>query len=271
MADARISVDDRAVLFSESLYEVIPITAGRPRLLPEHVARLERSSKELGLDAGVPALREWERIVAELVRVEGVRDALLYAQVTGGAGPREFVPAQPPVPTFFAYATPYAFPKASDVERGIRAISLQDIRWARRDLKTTMLLGAVLAKREARRAGADEAVLVGPTGQVHEGASSNVFAVEDGDLVTPSQSTELLPGTMRPLVCELAEEAGLRVRAEAVSLPRLASADEIFITSTSQLLMSIVSLDDRPIGAGRGGPVATDIAKRLRARFELVD
>src|SRR5262249_22234919 len=144
-----------------------------------------------------------------------------------------------------------------------------DIRWGRRDLKTTMLLAAVLAKREARRLGAHEAILVGPNGEVYEGASSNVFLVEPGMLVTPAQSTNLLPGTMRSLVVEVGREAGLEARGEPVTLERLRGAKEIFVSSTSQLVMPVVALDGAPIGSGGAGPVSSDLAGRLRARLGL--
>jgi D-alanine transaminase len=268
-SEAKVPLDDRGLQFGESLYEVAPITRGRPRLLAEHVSRLQRAAEELGLSAGVPALPVWERLVHELLQLEALTDALLYAQVTGGAAPREHVPKAPPPPTFFAYVTPFEYPGDAAVVRGVRAVSLLDIRWARRDLKTTMLLPAVLAKREARSRGADEAFLVGPTGDVHEGASSNVFIVEGTALVTPAQSSDLLPGTMRPLVCDVGREAGLDVRGERLSLERVARADEVFISSTSQLVMPVVSLDGRPVGPGHGGPVARDLAARLRSRFEL--
>jgi D-alanine transaminase len=269
--DAHVPLDDRAVQFGESLYEVVPITAGVARLLPEHVARMQHAALALGLEAGVPELSAWERLVHELVQCEATRDALLYAQVTGGACARDHVPEAAPAPTFFAYASPFTFPGAAAVSRGIRAVSLPDIRWARRDLKTTMLLPAVLAKREAKRRGATEALLVGPGGEVYEGASSNVFIVEGRTLVTPSQSTNLLPGTLRPLVSEVAREAGLEVRGEVVPLGRIRAADEVFVSSTGQLVMPVVDLDGNAVSGGVGGAVASDLAHRIRERFSLPD
>jgi D-alanine transaminase len=269
--DAHVPLDDRGLQFGESLYEVAPITAGVARLLPEHVARMQRAAAELGLEAGVPELSAWERLIHELVACESIRDALLYAQLTGGACPRDHVPESPPPPTFFAYATPFTYPGEAAVLRGIRAVSLPDIRWARRDLKTTMLLPAVLAKREATRRGASEALLVGPGGEIYEGASSNVFIVEGRTLVTPAQSTNLLPGTLRPLVSEVAREAGLDVRGEVVSIERIRAADEVFISSTGQLVMPIVDLDGNAVSSGAGGAIACDLARRIRARFSLPD
>jgi D-alanine transaminase len=268
-ADAKVPIDDRGLQFGESLYEVVPITAGRPRLLPEHVARMQRAAPLLGLEAGVPHLAEWERLVCELLVRAPVVEGLLYAQVTGGAAPREHVPSAAPKPTFFAYVTPFRFPRDAEVLRGVRAVALPDIRWGRRDLKTTMLLPAVLAKREARRREADEALLVGNQGYVNEGASSNVFIVEGKALVTPEQSSDLLPGTMRPAVIEVAREAGFEVASAPISIERLRAADEVFVTSSSQLVMPVLFVDGRPVKDGRAGPVARELARRLRVQFAL--
>lgn len=268
-ASATVPIDDRGLQFGESLYEVVPITAGVVRLLPEHVARMKRAAPEIGCESGVPELADWERLVGELLTCEPVTEGLLYAQVTGGAAPREHVPEGAPAPTFFAYVTEFRFPRDRDVEKGVSAITLPDIRWARRDLKTTMLLPAVLAKREARRRGAQEALYVGPTDIVHEGASSNVFAVEGTALVTPAQSTRLLPGTMRPLVAEVAKQAGFHVENGEIPLSRLAASAEVFVTSSSQLVMPVVSIDGKTVGDGRGGSVARDLARRLRVRLDI--
>jgi D-alanine transaminase len=268
-AEATVPIDDRGLQFAESLYEVVPITGGAVRLLAEHVARMKRAAPEIDCEAGVPELSVWERLVGELLLREPVTEGLLYAQVTGGSAPREHVPDAAPEPTFFAYVTPFRFPRDAEVQRGISAITLPDIRWARRDLKTTMLLPAVLAKREGRRRGAQEALYVGPSDVVHEGASSNVFAVEGSALATPSQSTRLLPGTMRPLVSEVAKEAGLHVENVELSLSRLLGAAEVFVTSSSQLVMPVVAIDGKPVGSGEGGSVARDLARRLRARLGI--
>ena len=268
-ADASVPLDDRALLFGESLYEVVLVSAGVPRLLAEHVERLQNGAAELGLGEGVPPLAEWEALTAELLRREGLSNALLYAQVTGGSSPREFVPPAPVPRTFFAYLMTLVYPGDAEVAKGIRAVTLPDLRWQRRDLKTTMLLPAVLAKKEARRRGAAEAILVGAAGEVYEGASSNVFAVEGRTVITPAQTTNLLPGTMRHLVMDVAREAGLDARGEPVTLHRLRRADEIFISSTSQLVMPVVELDGATVGAGGAAPVGRDLARRLRARFDL--
>jgi D-alanine transaminase len=267
--EARIPLDDRGLQFGESLYEVVAITAGKPRLLAEHVARMSVAAAELGLAPGVPSLAEWESLTALLTGTEGAGESLLYAQVTGGATPRHFVPREPPAPTFFAYVTPFRFPRAEHVSRGVRAKTVADKRWLRRDLKTTMLLPAVLAKREAARHGAEEAFLLGQDDELNEGGSSNVYVVEGKSLVTPAQSNRLLPGTTRRLVGSVADDAGLDVQQGRIDRERLLAADEVFITSTSQLVMPVIAIDGHPVGAGSAGPVACDLAARIRLRYEL--
>jgi len=268
-SEARLPIEDRGLQFAESLYEVLPITAGRARLLPEHALRMRRAAESLGIAHGVPSVADWERIAADLVRSEEVSDALLYAQVTGGAGPRRHLPEEKPAPFFFAYVRAHRFPGHEEVSRGIRVITTPDLRWERCDLKTTMLLPAVLAKREAHRRNAADALLVGKDGEVREGASSNLFIVEGGRLSTPEPTHHLLPGTTGPVVSRLGAEAGLTLSRETIPVERLLRADEVFLTATSFLVMPVVSVDDHPVGTGAAGPKALDLARRMRALFEL--
>ena len=270
-SEATVPIDDRGLQFGESLYEVIPVTAGEPRLLAEHVARMQASAPQIGVSGGVPPLSEWQRFSADLIQREGIRDGLMYAQLTGGAAPRMHVPNEASEPAFYAYVSPFVFPRASDVVRGVRGITTADMRWGRTDLKTTMLLANVLAKREAASQGATEAFFVGDTGEVYEGASSNLFIVEGRSLLTPVQSSHLLPGTMRPVVEQAAREAGLGVSHWPIDVDRLRTAEEVFVTSTSQLVMPVVAVDGRMIGHGEGGHFSRDLAARLRKRFSLPD
>lgn len=267
--DARVPIEDRGLQFAESLYEVLPITAGRARLLPAHVERMRRAARELDLEPGVPDLDGWQRVAAELVSAEGLDEGLLYAQVTGGVAPRSHVTPENPAPTFFAYLQRHRFPRADEAARGIRAITVADLRWARCDLKTTMLVPAVLAKREAVRQGVDEALLRGPDGEVREGSTSNVFIVEGNRIVSPAPAQHVLPGVTRSVVSELALEEGLPVTDEAIPLERLLRANEVFITSTSRLVMPVLAVDSTQIGAGAPGPITLELARRLRIRLEI--
>jgi D-alanine transaminase len=266
---ASVPVEDRGLQFGESLYEVVAVTAGAPRLLPEHAERMRAGARVIGLEAGAPSLDEWVSISRALLDADRFSEGVLYAQLTGGTAPRAHLVDPPPRPTFFAYLAPFRFPRATDVARGIRAVTLPDVRWMRRDLKTTMLLPAVLAKKEARVRGADEALFVGEGGLVHEGASSTVFALEGRRLATPEPSEDLLPGTIGPLVAELARKAGLEIAREPVSIERLMAAQEVFVTSTMYWVMPVVAVDGRKVGGGQGGPVASDLAERLRRRLQV--
>lgn len=270
-AEARVPIEDRGLQFSESLYEVVPVVGGRPRELAAHVLRMRTAATVLGLAPGVPPLETWEARVAELITHDGVDEGTVYAQLTGGVAPRIHTPPSPVAPRFWAYVRSLRFPRAERVERGVTAVTVPDLRWGRCDLKTTMLLPAVLAKREAAARGANEAILVGPDDLVHEGASSNVFLVEGNAVVTPPRGDHLLPGITRPLALEIAAAAGYRAREEPIAVPRLRAATELFITSTTNLAMPVVRLDGAPVGSGETGPVARAIAAGLRRRLGLSD
>lgn len=270
-SEARIPLEDRGLQFGESLYEVLMITASRPRLLPEHAARMRTGAEVIGLEEGVPSDPEWEAIARELVERERLGEGLLYAQVTGGTGPRLHVPERPWAPTFFAYVRAHRFPRAREAERGAKVLTLPDLRWGRADLKTTMLLPAVLAKRAAAARGMEEALLIGPDGEVREGTTSNVFLVEGRCVVSPGQDHHLLPGITRSLVERVAAEAGLRSESGRVPIERLLAADEVFLTATSRLVLPVLEVDGRPVGSGKAGPVALDLARRLRVRLDIED
>ena len=266
--EAVVPIEDRGLQFSESVYEVFPVIGGSVCLVSEHLQRMRDGAEALGIASGVPDLSTMQGLAAELIATEGVPEGILYAQATGGSAPRNHL-AKPDQTTFFAYLRAHRFPRAGDVAGGLRAISLHDERWAGRDLKTAMLLPAVLAKREAAARGADEAILVGTDGEVHEGASSNIFVVRGDRLLHPRSSRHLLAGTMAPLAVQSAHELGLSVEPTRIELVDLWSVDELFCTATSRLAMPVLELDGRPIGAGAAGPVTIEIARRLRLHFGL--
>jgi len=268
-AEARVPIEDRGLQFGESLYEVIAVTAGEVRDLDAHVARMRHCAEEIGLGAGVPADEEWQRLIGALRERDPLDEGLLYAQLTGGEARRSHLPAGEPTPSFWAYLREYRFPRAEDVERGLSAITLPDPRWSRCDLKTPMLLPAVMAKREAQARGAAEASFFGPEEDVREGGSSTALLAEGRTLVSPRQTQHLLPGTTGPVIQRLAEQAGLEVRSEPVALDRLLAAAEVMVASTTFLLMPVVKVDDATIGQGRPGPVALDLAARLRTHLAL--
>jgi D-alanine transaminase len=272
MASAHVSVLDRGLLFGESIYEVLPVTGGAPRLVAEHAARMRRNAEAIGLAGdAVPEPDAWSRLGSALASAEGVAEGLLYAQLTGGAAPRAHVPSGAVAPTFFAFVQPHGFPRAARVDAGLRAVTAADDRWARCDLKTTMLLPAVLGKRRALELDAEEVIFVGPGGELREGGSSSVFVVERGGLVGVPPGTAVLPGITERSIERLAAAAGIALAREPIAIERVRVADEVLVASTSFLAMPVVALDGAAIGAGSVGPVAREIARLLRVDLGLPD
>jgi len=266
-SQATVPLEDRGLQFGESLYEVVAFLGGRLHLLDRHAARMRMAASELGIESGLPSDEELEAIVAGLVQRERIEEGILYLQLTGGTAPRSHLPDQPRRPLFFAYLRQYQFPRAADAERGIKAIAMPDSRWQRCDMKTTMLLPAVMARSAAAKAGAGEVIFLGPGEEVREGSASSLLLVEGKTIVVPKQSRHVLPGTTGPVVLDLARQAGLSVRSEMVDLARLRACDELCVASATFLLTPVHSVDGEPIGSGSTGPVIRDLAQRLRKRF----
>lgn len=266
-ASAAVPLEDRGLEFSESLYEVVAVINGKPFRLADHVERMLQGARELGLQEGVPPLARWQQVVADLWARERFDSAILYAQLTGGTAAREHLPSQRKKPLFFAYLRPFTFPTPSLIGQGIAAVTVPEMRWQRRDIKTTMLLPAVLAKQQARQKGAQEAIFVGQDGYVNEGASSNVCVVRSGVVASPPPGERLLEGVTLKAVSELCAELGLPFHRRWVSLSDLKGADEVFIASTTTLIMPVVRLDGQLVGGGKPGPITLRLAYHFQKLF----
>lgn len=251
---ARVSVLDRGFLFGDGVYEVIPIYAGRPFRVQQHLQRLDQSLAGIHLDNPLDHAG-WLALFAELIARNGGGDLQLYLQVTRGAAPtRDHAFPREPQPTVLVMSTPQEPPPAELQKQGIHAMSVEDIRWSWCHIKSINLLPNILLRRQAFEAGADEAVMV-RDGEVTEGAASNIFALVDGEIRTPPKSHLLLPGVTRDLLLELCREAGLACAEGPLDLDQLRRADEVWISSSTRELVAITHLDGRPIGSGRPGPV----------------
>jgi D-alanine transaminase len=253
LASARISPLDRGFLFADGVYEVVPVHRGRPFRLRQHLERLDDSLEAIRLrnphdHAG------WHAILAQLARTAGEPEMLLYLQVTRGAefGRNHPFPAAA-TPTVFAFASPYPVPAAATLERGLHAVTLQDIRWDRCDIKSIALLGNVLLRQEATDRGADEALLV-RDGLLLEGSSSSVFLCIGGTLVTPPNDHRILPGTSRDAVLELAN-GWLPSQVCAVEAREISNCDELWIASAGRGVLPVTSVDGEPVGEGIPGPL----------------
>jgi D-alanine transaminase len=251
LQDARISPLDRGFLFADSVYEVLPVFAGRMFRFREHFDRLDRSLAAIQIAAPLTHAR-WHEILTELVRRNGPDDMYLYVQVTRGAefGRNHAFPEACRA-TLFAFASPLPTLSAEARATGLSAITVEDFRWGRCDIKSTMLLANVLMKQRAAEAGAQEALIV-RDGEVLEGSSTSVFVVLDGVVVTPPNSQRLLPGTTRDVALELLPNTQVAIR--NIRLDELRRADEVWIAAATRDVVPITKIDGRPVGNGVPGP-----------------
>ncbi len=254
LAEARISPLDRGFLFGDGVYEVLPVYDGRAYRFDEHIARLDRSLREIRM-APVCDRAGWLEAFGKLVHGNGGGDLLLYVQVTRGVEPeRNHVPRPGVSPTVFACVSPLAPMAAATIANGTPAITAEDLRWARCDIKSTSLLGNVLHRWQAADGGATETILL-RGGMLTEGSTSSAHVVHGGRLLTPPQTNAILPGTTRGVVFELASRAGIACERRPVSEAELRGADEILIASAGGGIRAVTTLDGRPVGAGAPGPV----------------
>jgi len=258
LAQARISPLDRGFLFADSVYEVLPVFGGRMFRCGDHFDRLARSLAEIKL-AAPHNHEQWMPILEELIDRNGGGNMYLYLQVTRGAefGRNHAFP-EAAAPTVFAMAA--ALPELTSHirEHGIAAITVEDFRWGRCDIKTTALLANVLMKQRATEAGVQEAIIV-REGEVLEGSSTSVFLVVDDVLVTPPNNSRVLPGTTRNAVLELAQGL-LPIEVRRISVGELWRAQEVWICAATRDVLPVTRIDNQSIGMGRPGPQWQQIA-----------
>lgn len=253
--DARISVMDRGFLFGDAIYEVTAMVDGHLIDNDLHLARLERSLAEIGIAMPMSAenIREMQ---AELVRRNGMTDGTIYLQVSRGVAERNFLFSPELRPTFLAFTQPKKLYDTPAQRDGISVDLQPDPRWNRRDIKTVMLLGQVLAKDRGTARGFGD-VWLHEDAHVTEGASSTAFIVtKDDRIVTRPNSHAILPGCTRRAVLDLvAQEEGLIFEERPIALTELAEAAEAFLTSASSLVTPVVRIGDTVIADGKAGPV----------------
>ena len=262
LADARVSPFDRAFLFGDAVYEVIPVYGGRPFRLKEHVDRLNRSLESIRMAAPLTH-EEWAAICARLLEPAKARDSYIYLQVTRGAEMgRNHAWPEGLTPTIFGYVTVSDPTPAAMIEKGVAGVTATEIRWARRDIKSTALLANIHLKKLAADKGAFETMML-ENGELTEGSSTTVHVISKGVIYTPPNGHHILPGTTRDVVTELA--ARLKVPSEAARIPEamLRSADEIWLAFATRGLLAVTTLDAKSVGNGAPGP----LFKRMHAAF----
>ncbi len=250
--EAKVSIFDRGFLFGDGIYEVSAVIDRRLVDNELHLARLERSLGEIAIPMPL-ALHAIAEVQAELVRRNRLEEGVVYLQVTRGAAERDFGYAADLAPTFVAFTQQKPIVGAKSARDGVAVGVVADQRWARRDIKTVMLLAQVLAKQAVKARGFYEAWLV-EDGYVTEGASSSAFIITaEGALVVRPNSHAVLPGCTRAAVLALAGDAGLRVEERLFTVAEAQAAREVFLTSASSTVTPIVRVEDRAIGDGQPG------------------
>jgi D-alanine transaminase len=254
LADAKVSVLDRGFVFGDGVYEIVPVYSRKPFRLEAHLSRLQISLDGVRL-ANPHGVARWRELIGQLVAMQDFDDQSIYLQVTRGAAPRDhaFPPGVPP--TVFMFAQPLVSATGAQKAAGVCAITAQDIRWGRCDIKAISLLANVLVRQQAVEAGCAETVML-RDGFLSEGAASNIFVVKNGVLLAPPPSHLILTGITYDVVLELAAAHGIPTELRAISEAELRDADELWMTSSTKEIMPIVKLDGAPVGTGEPGPLA---------------
>jgi D-alanine transaminase len=257
LSEAKVSILDRGFLFADGIYEVAAVLDGKLVDNASHLARLKRSVGEIALELP-ESLERIEAIQKELVARNRLESGLVYLEVTRGADAgRDFAFPKGVKPTLVMFTSVKDVVNTPAAKTGIAVITVPDIRWERRDIKSVALLAQVLAKQAAAAAGAGEAWMI-EDGKVTEGGSSTAFILTQDDvLVTRQNGREILPGCTRKAVVKLAEERQLRVEERAFTVAEALAAKEAFITSASAFVQPVVAIDGKPVADGKPGPMAT--------------
>ncbi len=254
---AKVSVFDRAFLMADGVYEVTSVLGGKLIDFPGHCARLQRSLDALEIRNPLNE-DDWLAIHRELVARNGIDEGMVYLQVSrGNPGDRDFVypPADtPPTVVLFTQSKP-GLADSAQAKTGMKIVTIPDIRWGRRDIKTVQLLYPSMGKMMAKKAGADDAWMVADE-LVTEGTSNNAYIVKGGKIITRQLSTEILHGITRAAVLRFAREAQMEVEERPFTVEEAQAADEAFITSASAFVMPVVEIDGKALGEGKPGPVA---------------
>ncbi len=267
LGEAKISVLDRGFIFGDGIYEVVPVYYRKPFRLEQHLTRFERSTREIGLASPLDRAG-WRALIDKLVASSPAEHQFIYWQVTRGVAKRDFAFPADAEPTVFAMTTPFTRP-TTQREQGLSAVTRDDERWLRCDIKSVSLLGAVLARQYATEQGTDEVVQL-RDGRLTEGSASNMWVVKDGRLLAPPKSHLILEGIRYGFMQDLAEQAGIPFEVRPIDKAEVHAADELMLTAATREVLPIVKLDGAPIGTGRPGPIYAKIRAGYDAAIEAL-
>ncbi len=260
--EAHVPVLDRGFIFGDGVYEVIPVYSKHPFRLAEHLRRLQYSLDKVRIDNPMSEA-EWSQLVAGIVERNAGEDQSVYLQVTRGVARRDHAFPKGVRPTVFMMSNLLVTPAPALVESGVACISAQDYRWLNCDIKSVSLLGNCLLRQLSADVGATETILF-RDGQLTEASASNVFIVRDGVLLTPPKDNLVLPGITYDVVLEIARAREFELEVRAVSEAEVRSADEIWVTSSTKEVLAVTTLDGKPVGDGKPGP----LFRRMHALYQ---
>jgi D-alanine transaminase len=261
LQDAKVSVLDRGFIFGDGVYEVVPAYEGRPFRFQEHMNRLDRSLGELRIRNPMDR-RDWRKLVDDLVAAYAAHvgkkpeetNQLVYLQVTRGVAMRDHVMPPDLKPTVFAMVNRLYLYTPEERARGVPCVSADDFRWKKAHIKTTSLAGAVLSRQLSADAGGNETIMF-RDGWLSEAASSNVWVVKHGVVLGPPKDNLVLEGIRYGLLEELCAQAGIPFELRRVSRGEVLAADEIMLSSATKEVLPCTTLDGKPVGNGRPGPI----------------
>ncbi|MFT7672740.1 MAG: D-alanine transaminase [Gammaproteobacteria bacterium] len=266
-SQAKISIFDRAVLFGDALYEVAGVTHGKLIDFDNHMLRYQRNLDSLNIPEPL-APDKIRALFKELISLNNIVDGLVYMQISRGVADRDYVYDENMQPTVFMFTQRLTEGEKNAASEGIKLVSVPDIRWARRDIKTVNLLGQVLAKQEAHSSGGNEALMIDPEGFVTECGSSSFFIVKENKVLTRRLNRDILPGVTRKALIRLCEEQKIDLVESRFDLATALDADEAFITAASIYLMPVNQIDDQKIGDSVPGPVTRKLLEIYSAYVE---
>jgi D-alanine transaminase len=256
-----ISIFDRGFLFADGIYEVTAVVNRKLVDYGPHMERLERSLHEIQMDWPC-SKEELKSMHLEMVNRNNLAEGWVYMQITRGVADRDFKFPKGVKPTLIAFTQAKKLVDNPDAVKGVSVITVPDVRWARRDIKSVMLLAPVLGKQAAYEAGAFEAWMI-EDGKVTEGTSSNAYIVKDGKVITRGLSNNILAGCTRRSLFRLAKEHNVEIEERLFTADEAYEADEAFLTSASNFVMPITEIDGKRIGGGQPGPTT----RKLREIF----
>ena len=253
LVDAKISVLDRGFIYGDGVYEVVPVYGRRPFRMPQHLKRLQYSLDGIRL-ANPHSAAQWDALISQLIERQPFADQAVYLQVTRGVAKRDHAFPKDAPPTVFMMSNPVVVPTREQVERGVAVVTTHDNRWLRCDLKTTSLLGNVLMRQFAVDRDAIETVMF-RVGHLTEASASNVLVVRDGVVIAPPKDNLILPGITYDATLEIARDAGVRLEVRPVPHAEAMHADEMWLSSSTKEVLAVTTIDGRPYGSGKPGPV----------------